>query len=89
MTSRPMNGTRRLSITREPGGGVASVLCSIYICLVVGSSSMHSGRRIYVGLLRVYNITMTGILKYFPKTMDAFLNGPEFLPLAWAWNTAL
>ena len=71
------------------GGGVASVLCSIYICLVVGSSSMHSGRRIYVGLLRVYNITMTGILKYFPKTMDAFLNGPEFLPLAWAWNTAL
>ena len=56
---------------------------------MVGSSSMHSGRRIYVGLLRVYNITMTGILKYFPKTMDAFLNGPEFLPLAWAWNTAL
>ena len=37
-----------------------------------GSSSMHSGRRIYVGLLRVYNITMTGIFKYFPKTMTHF-----------------
>ena len=37
-----------------------------------GSSSMHSGRRIYVGLLRVYNITMTGIFKYFPKNYDAF-----------------